>query len=75
MLLRDGPYRDMGLHWLDRRNDEAHIRRPVAQLDKLGHDITSTNRPPDSWRDILGLVPAACNSTSRWPYFLFKFKL
>jgi transposase len=40
MLLRDEPYRDLGADWLARRNDEAHTRRPVAQLEKLGHNVT-----------------------------------
>jgi transposase len=40
MLLRDEPYRDLGADWLARRNDEAHTRRLVAQLEKLGHNVT-----------------------------------
>jgi hypothetical protein len=40
MLLRDQPYRDLGPDWLARRNDEAHTRRLVVQLEKPGHDVT-----------------------------------
>jgi transposase len=40
MLQRDEPYRDLGADWLARRNDEAHTRRLVAQLEHLGHTVT-----------------------------------
>ncbi len=39
MLLRDEPYQDLGPDWLARRNDEAHTRRLVAQLERLGHTV------------------------------------
>ncbi|MBA2768234.1 MAG: hypothetical protein H0U35_03730 [Sporichthyaceae bacterium] len=39
MLLRDQPYQDLGPNWLARRNDEAHARRLVAQLERLGHTV------------------------------------
>jgi transposase len=39
MLTRDEPYRDLGPDWLARRNDEAHTRRLVAQLERLGHTV------------------------------------
>jgi transposase len=39
MLQRDEPYRDLGPDWLARRNDEAHTRRLVAQLQRLGHTV------------------------------------
>jgi transposase len=39
MLERDEPYRDLGPEWLAQRNDEAHTRRLVAQLEKLGHTV------------------------------------
>ena len=39
MLLRDEPYRDLGADWLNKRNDEAHTRRLVAQLERLGHQV------------------------------------
>jgi len=39
MLKRDEPYRDLGADWLARRNDEAHTRRLVAQLERLGHTV------------------------------------
>jgi transposase len=35
-LKRDEPYRDLGPDWLAKRNVEAHTRRRVAQLEKLG---------------------------------------
>jgi transposase len=39
ILLRDEPYRELGADWLARRNDEAHTRRLVAQLERLGHTV------------------------------------
>jgi transposase len=39
MLLRDEPYDDLGPDWLAKRNDEAHTRRLVAQLERLGHTV------------------------------------
>jgi transposase len=39
MLLRDEPYRELGADWLARRNDAAHTRRLVAQLERLGHTV------------------------------------
>jgi len=40
MLKRDEPYDDLGPQWLEKRNEEAHTRRLVAQLEKLGHTVT-----------------------------------
>ena len=39
MLRNDEPYHDLGADWLSRRNDEAHTRRLVAQLERLGHTV------------------------------------
>jgi transposase len=39
MLLRDQPYSDLGADWLHRRDDQAHTRRLVAQLERLGHTV------------------------------------
>ncbi len=39
MLTRDEPYQDLGPEWLARRADEAHARRLVAQLERLGHTV------------------------------------
>jgi transposase len=39
MLTRDEPYQDLGPDWLAKRNDEAHTRRLVAQLERLGHTV------------------------------------
>jgi hypothetical protein len=39
MLTRDEPYQEFGADWLARRNDEAHTRRLVAQLERLGHTV------------------------------------
>ncbi|MFC6236937.1 transposase [Longivirga aurantiaca] len=39
MLVRDEPYQDLGPDWLTKRNDEAHARRLVAQLERLGHTV------------------------------------
>ena len=40
MLKRDEPYQDLGADWHSRRNDEAHTRRLIAQLEHLGHHVT-----------------------------------
>jgi hypothetical protein len=29
----------LGPDWLSKRNDEAHARRLVAQLERLGHTV------------------------------------
>jgi transposase len=39
MLSRDEPYRDLGPDWLCRPNDEAHARRLVSELQRLGHTV------------------------------------
>jgi transposase len=39
MLKRDEPYHDLGADWHRRRNHEAHTRRLVAQLERLGHTV------------------------------------
>ena len=39
MLIRDQPYADLGADWHQQRNAEAHTRRLVAQLEKLGHTV------------------------------------
>lgn len=39
MLERDEPYNDLGPQWLEKRNEEAHTRRLVVQLEKLGHTV------------------------------------
>lgn len=39
MLTRDEPYQDLGPDWLTRRNDQAHVRRLVGQLERLGHTV------------------------------------
>jgi transposase len=39
MLKRDEPYHDLGADWDRRRNDQAHTRRLVAQLEHLGHTV------------------------------------
>jgi transposase len=39
MLTRDEPYHDLGPDWHQRRNNEAHTRRLVAQLERLGHTV------------------------------------
>jgi transposase len=39
MLKNDEPYRDLGADWLARRNTEAHTRRLVTQLERLGHTV------------------------------------
>jgi transposase len=39
MLERDEPYQDLGPDWLQHRHDQAHTRRLVAQLERLGHTV------------------------------------
>jgi hypothetical protein len=46
MLTRDEPYHDLGADWHNRRPNEAHTRRLVAQLERLGHTVT-LNPPPN----------------------------
>src|SRR5215210_6005810 len=45
ILSREEPYTDLGADWLRRRNDEAHTRRLVAQLERLGHTVVLDPRP------------------------------
>jgi transposase len=45
MLTRDEPYRDLGPDWHLRRNAEAHTRRLVTQLERLGHTV-ALDQPP-----------------------------
>jgi transposase len=39
MLQRDQTYHDLGPDWHERRNNEAHTRRLIAQLEHLGHTV------------------------------------
>ncbi len=39
MLERDEPYHDLGPDWLPQRHEQAHTRRLVAQLERLGHTV------------------------------------
>ena len=39
MLTRDEPYHDLVPDWHQHRNEEAHTRRLVKQLEKLGHTV------------------------------------
>jgi hypothetical protein len=39
MLKRDQTYHDLGPDWHVRRDTEAHTRRLVAQLERLGHTV------------------------------------
>ncbi|WP_137123586.1 IS110 family transposase [Segeticoccus rhizosphaerae] len=39
MLKRDQPYQDLGPDWLRQRHDQAHTRRLIAQLERLGHTV------------------------------------
>jgi transposase len=39
MLQQDEPYRDLGVVWHDQRHRDAHTRRLVAQLQRLGHTV------------------------------------
>jgi transposase len=40
MLKRDEPYHDLGADWHSRRSNEAHTKRLIAQLERLGHTVT-----------------------------------
>jgi hypothetical protein len=33
------PYREVGSEWFDQRHADAHTRRLVAQLKRLGHTV------------------------------------
>ena len=39
MLQRDEPYQEVGADWFDQRHADAHTRRLVAQLQRLGHTV------------------------------------
>jgi hypothetical protein len=39
MLKRDEPYHDLGADWHRRRNDQAHARPLITQLEQLGHTV------------------------------------
>jgi transposase len=39
MLKRGQPYHDLGADWHRRRNDQAHTRRLITQLEHLGHTV------------------------------------
>ncbi len=39
ILSRHEPYQELDADWLARRNDQAHTRRLVAQLERLGHTV------------------------------------
>jgi transposase len=45
MLKRDEPYRDLGPDWHVRRDAEAHTRRLVTQLERLGHTVVLDTPP------------------------------
>jgi hypothetical protein len=45
MLKRDEPYHDLGPDWHVRRDAEAHTRRLVTQLERLGHTV-ALDPPP-----------------------------
>ncbi|MET9311022.1 response regulator transcription factor [Kribbella sp. NPDC003505] len=44
MLSKNEPYRDLGADWLARRNDEAHARRLVAQLEARSYRAARPRR-------------------------------
>ena len=48
ILKRDEPYHDLGVDWHTCRNDQAHTRRLVAQLERLGHTVLIA--PPPNTR-------------------------
>jgi transposase len=39
MLKPDESYHDLGMDWHTRRSDQAHTRRLVVQLERLGHTV------------------------------------
>jgi transposase len=59
MLTRDEPYRDLGPEWLARRNDEAHARRLVAQLERLGHTVVLDPSPDQLQEQLTGRAAPA----------------
>jgi len=48
ILVRDEPYQGLGPDGLSKRNDRAHTRRLVAQLERLGHTVV-LNRSPNTY--------------------------
>jgi transposase len=59
MLQRKEPYRDLGVDWHNQRHCDAHTRRLVAQLQRLGHTVT-LDPPPNS-------QPASSRHDSKGP--------
>src|SRR4029453_17265126 len=57
MLKRDEPYHDLGADWHRRRSDQAHPRRLVAQLERLGHTVTLN--PAAKHRSLISVELAA----------------
>jgi hypothetical protein len=49
MLTRDEPYHDFGADWHERRTNEAHTPRLIAQLEHLGR----------AWIEVIISVTAA----------------
>lgn len=45
MLTRGTEYQDLGLHYLDQREEEARRRRAIEQLKAMGYDVLLTRRP------------------------------
>jgi len=45
MLKRDEPYHDLGPDWRVKRDAQAHTRRLVTQLERLGHTVV-LDQPP-----------------------------
>jgi transposase len=45
MLTRNAEYHDLGLHYLDKREEETRRRRAIRQLETLGYHVQLTPRP------------------------------
>jgi transposase len=67
MLTNDEPYRELGADWLARRNDEAHTRRLVAQLERLGHTVV-LDPAAGRGQEQPGLMPRALTRACSWPH-------
>jgi hypothetical protein len=46
MLTRHQPYHDLGADYYLRRDEQAHARRLVRQLERLGYDVTLNREDP-----------------------------
>jgi hypothetical protein len=65
MLQRDQGYADLGPDWHERRNNEAHTRRLIAQLERLEHTVIIKLQPDRQLRQNAG-TPTPLQHVHSW---------